>query len=242
MPRIARAIGQQETVSTGEPMANSHPYISGAGNITAIITQLRKNFPTTVTSETIKKLGIASNNESYVINALQFIGLIDEEGKRTDKGHEVLATHDNSEFQGGFGALVRAPYSDLFDTHGDGAWELDRDKLVNYFRKSDKTSDIIGRRQAGVFSALAALAGHAEVSVESTTKPKPKSVTAKSVAKKKVEVITPAEPANIEKASTASFRRDMALTVRIEINLPAGGTQETYGAIFKSIKANLIDE
>jgi hypothetical protein len=37
-------------------------------------------------------------------------------------------------------------------------------------------------------------------------------------------------------------KRDMALTVRIEINLPAGGTQETYDAIFKSIKANLIDE
>lgn len=28
----------------------------------------------------VKKLGLAPNNESYVINALQFIGLIDEEG------------------------------------------------------------------------------------------------------------------------------------------------------------------
>jgi hypothetical protein len=37
-------------------------------------------------------------------------------------------------------------------------------------------------------------------------------------------------------------RRDMALTVRIEINLPAGGSKETYDNIFKSIRANLIDE
>jgi hypothetical protein len=30
------------------------------------------------------------------------------------------------------------------------------------------------------------------------------------------------------------------MTVRIEINLPAEGTPETYDAIFKSIKANLF--
>lgn len=65
----------------------SHPYISGAGNIAQMIGFLRKNFPATVTSDTVKKLQIASNNESYVINALQFIGLMDEEGKRTDIGH-----------------------------------------------------------------------------------------------------------------------------------------------------------
>jgi hypothetical protein len=41
---------------------------------------LRKNFPAAITSDTVKKLGVAPNNESYVINALQLIGVIDEEG------------------------------------------------------------------------------------------------------------------------------------------------------------------
>src|SRR5216684_419618 len=76
----------------------SHPYISGAGNISQMIGFLRKNFPATVNSDTVKKLGVASNNESYVINALQFLGIIDEEGKRTAKGHEVLATHEEDAF------------------------------------------------------------------------------------------------------------------------------------------------
>jgi hypothetical protein len=69
----------------------THPYISGAGNITQMIGYLRKNFPVTVTADTVRKLGLASNNESYVINVLQFLGLIDEEGKRTDIGHEVMS-------------------------------------------------------------------------------------------------------------------------------------------------------
>jgi hypothetical protein len=33
----------------------------------------------------------------------------------------------------------------------------------------------------------------------------------------------------------------MALTVRIEINLPAGGDQSTYDCIFKSIRENLLN-
>ena len=80
----------------------SHPYISGPGNITQMVAFLRKNFPATVTSDTVKKLGLASKNESYVINALQFVGLIDEQGKRTEKGHEVMTTHDDAAFKAAY--------------------------------------------------------------------------------------------------------------------------------------------
>ena len=89
----------------------SHPYISGAGNITQMIGFLRKNFPASVTSDTVKKLGLASKNESYVINVLQFIGLIDEQGKRTDAGHAVMTKHDEAEFQSSFEAIVKSSYS-----------------------------------------------------------------------------------------------------------------------------------
>ena len=58
-------------------MAVTHPYISGPGNITQMVNQLRKSFPQTVNSETVKKLGLAPNNESSVISVLQFINLLD---------------------------------------------------------------------------------------------------------------------------------------------------------------------
>lgn len=74
-------------------MADSHPYISGVGNIAQMVQQLRKSFPKKVTSETVKKLGIASNNESYVINALQFVGLIDPEGNQTESAKKVFSHH-----------------------------------------------------------------------------------------------------------------------------------------------------
>ncbi len=205
---------------------------------------LRKNFPATVTSETVKKFGLASNNESYVINALQFIGAIDEEGKRTEKGHDVFVLGDD-DFPSAFEGLVKEAYSDLFELRGDDAWSLSKKELTSYFRSTDKTSEAIGGRQAAVFITYRALAGHEQSSdkpAPSATKSGP-SVKAKPAAAKKAtgaEMKTATKAT--EKANTNDQRRDMALTVRVEINLPANGTKETYDAIFKSIKANLIDD
>lgn len=223
---------------------SSHPYISGPGNITQMIGFLKKNFPTTVNSETVKKLGLASKNESYVINVLQFLGLIDEQGKRTDAGLDVMTKHDESEFQSSFERIIKTSYTDLFDLRGDDAWTMNKDQLIGYFRGADKTSDIIGGRQAGVFIALRELAGHITDSSQLPTKPKtngnakPKSPAKKAkLAEQKVEEQVAEHPVLI--AASKPQKSDIALTVRIEINLPAEGTQETYDAIFKSIKANL---
>lgn len=223
----------------------SHPYISGAGNIAQMIAYLRKNFPTVVTSETVKKFGLAPQNESYVINALQFIGIIDQEGKRTDPGHDVFVLGDD-EFPKAFEGLVRAAYKDLFDLRGDDAWTMTRTQLTAYFRTADKTSEAIGGRQANVFIVFRNLAGHeqpAETVTVKANKAKPaKASPAKAKTGSTTSIKSPTTKVNGGGGGGGDARRDMALTVRIEINLPAGGSKETYDNIFKSIRANLIDE
>lgn len=222
----------------------SHPYISGAGNIAQMIGFLRKNFPATVTSETVKKFSLASNNESSVINALQFIGIIDTEGKRTQKAHEIFVLGD-AEFSKAFDGLIRSSYKDLFDLRGDDAWKMSKSELTTYFRTTDKTSEVIGERQANVFIMFRGLAGFEVPAVA----PTPKSGSGPKLAKAKVKTPknskgsdVPMPPASATGVTAIDGQRNMALTVRIEINLPAGGSQETYDNIFKSIRANLIDE
>lgn len=124
-------------------MADKHPYNSGTGAVVAAITQLRKSFPAKVSAETIKKLGIAPNNETYIINTLRFLGIIDAEGNKDTKAASVLVQHDESEFQKGFAEIVQAGYQDLFDLHGADAWTASPDKLISFFRNSDHTSDIV---------------------------------------------------------------------------------------------------
>ncbi|UPJ56240.1 DUF5343 domain-containing protein [Bradyrhizobium sp. 192] len=220
----------------------SHPYISGPGNITQMIGFLRKNFPPSVTADTVRKLGLASKNESYVINVLQFLGIIDEAGKRTEIGHKVLTLHDEEQFTPAFGKLVKDAYADLFGIRGDEAWTMSKDDLIGYFRSADKTSEIIGSRQAGVFTALSELSGHS-VGSSTATKVKPTTLSRAKRSSRKIGATASTQPAEAYAATlstTEKSKSEMAFTVRIEINLPAEGTAETYDTIFKSIRANLF--
>lgn len=216
----------------------THPYISGAGNIAQMVTQLRKSFPGTISSETVKKLGLAPNNESYVISVLQFIGVIDVEGKKTPDAAKVFSHHNDEDFSKHFAALVEKAYGSLFELHGNNAWKLDSDELITFFRQSDQTSATIGGRQASTFKVLAGLSGHGDLP---DPKPKKAAKATKSTEPKKAQqAVAPKAPPKADRQQQSNATQGLGLTVRVEINLPADGTKETYDSIFKSIKENLL--
>ncbi|MBY8965202.1 MULTISPECIES: DUF5343 domain-containing protein [Pseudomonadota] len=222
----------------------AHPYISGPGNIATMVRNLRKSFPKSVTSETVKKYGLAPNNESYLINALQFIGLLDDDGNKTEAATKAFSNHKDEAFQKAFADLIKDAYSDLFDLYGDQAWALEIDDLITFFRSSDQTSDAIGRRQANTFKVFAGLAGQADLP-EPRLK-KTKSESSKNASPKKNSTATRNKAPSTSTSgggagSVVSTEKQLGLTVRIEINLPADGDKETYDNIFKSIRENLID-
>lgn len=221
-------------------MATTHPYISGAGNIANMVNHLRNAFPPVVSADTLKKLSIAPKNESYVINALQFTGVIDEEGKQTVKASEVFNLHKDEDFQVGFKAMVKDAYSELFELHGDAAWELEKNDLIGFFRQSDKTSNIIGSRQAAAFIVFKALCGYGEVPITKQTKA-PDSTKKPTSKKKTVTAIAPIIQNKTEKAAIGGSSGEVELSVKIEINLPSDATAETYDNIFQSIRKHLMN-
>lgn len=127
--------------------------------------------------------------------------------------------------------------------HGEHAWVLDNDGLVTFFRQSDQTGEIIGKRQASTFRVLAGLSGHGDLPEVKTPKSQ-KAAKPSTLAKSKPKTSqhsppkenTENSPAQVSLNSGAS----LGLTVRVEINLPADGSKETYDSIFKSIKENLL--
>lgn len=129
----------------------------------------------------------------------------------------------------------------MFALHGDGAWELDTDQLIGFFRGADQTSDVVGRRQASTFQALASFAGHGEVAAPAKPgKPKePKAKQVKPANGKAAKVAV--QPDSGAGAGGNVQPRDVGLTVRIEVNLPAVADQETYDRIFRSIRENLLN-
>jgi hypothetical protein len=226
-------------------VADKHPYFQSPGSFTQLVTHLRRKFPATVNAETLKKLGIAPKNESYHVNTLRFLGLLDDDGNKTDLAATVFNQHRDEDFQSEFAKVLESAYGDLFALHGDGTWDLDRDQLITFFRQADQSSASVGGYQAGAFKCMAALAGHGDVpepkpAKTTTSRPKPKNKAATKKPAVQTAVTQPAtEP--VEPARITSRSQDVGLTVRIEINLPAEGDQETYDRIFKSIREHFID-
>jgi hypothetical protein len=230
-------------------MADKHPYVSGTGVLVQVLDHLKKSFPANFNSEVLKKLGFAPKNESYIINIVRFLRLIDDKGARTNEANKTFTLHDADSFQQAFSDIVRAAYSDLFSLHGEEAWGLNDSKLITFFRQTDQSSQLVGSRQAATFRALAAYAGKVETAA--FQKAKGNNGIAKPGSSKKSKTTSAGAAVGIPptvqtKVDTnaddlGSGNRNLGLTVRIEINLPATGDQETYDKIFKSIRENLLN-
>jgi hypothetical protein len=223
-------------------MATTHPYITSSGPIVSIVAHLRRSFPAVVDAATLRRLGIAPKNESYLVNILRFLGIIDAEGKRTDTASKIFAITEDAKFRKEFSALVKAAYKSLFDDHGEAAWKLDTNTLTTFFRQIDESGGIVGARQANTFRTLSALSGHADIPQPRPSAPGTRPVRPKR-GDKRVKNSKQPGPASERSGSPAepSVGSGFGLTVRIEVNLPAEGDQDTYDKIFQSIRKNLID-
>ena len=227
-------------------MPTNYPYIASTGSIVKVIAHLRRSFPANIDSDVIKRLGLAPKNESYLINIIRFLGLIDGEGKKVEAAAKGFLVHEDSAFQKYLDSVVKGAYKELFDLHGEASWNLGYDKLITFFRQADGSSAVVGQRKAATFATLAAVCGHSELpktkesdgAGSKKTSPRPDRVRAA-----KAPAFAGAVPPMPVQPPTSGSLNDskVGLTVRIEINLPANGTKEVYDSIFQSIRKNLID-
>ena len=229
----------------------NYPYTSGQVAIVQAFSQLRKGFPGKVDAGYLQRFSIAPSNESYVISVLRFLGLIDEDGNRVEDKTDYFFGNDDS-FKSGLEGALRTAYSQLFDEMGHGALDAPKGDLTHWFRASDKTSALVGQRQASTFQTLAALAGHGDLPAarpgiaKKTAAATPDSAAKKTTVRKTTpgkQLEKPGGYASVGASSGNSGGKngqDVGLTVRIEVNLPPGGDADTYDAIFASIKKHLM--
>jgi hypothetical protein len=227
----------------------TYPYISGQTGVVQTFSQLRKGFPSKVDAGYLQRFNIAPSNESYVISILRFLGLIDEDGNRVEDKTQYFFGNDDS-FKSGLEGTLRTAYSQVFDEMGDEALDATKGDLTPWFRASDKTSDLVGQRQASTFQTLAALAGHGDPPAtrsgpaRKTTAATKGSAAKKTAAQKTTPKEQAAKPGGVDGGAGgdggSKNRQDVGLTVRIEVNLPPDGDADTYDAIFASIKKHLM--
>ena len=223
-------------------MAKNYPYIYATSAINDMIAQLRSSFPSSITVNKIKQLGIAPTKERTVVNALQFIGLIDENGEAIADKKALFVIQDNEEFAEAFSKLIKEAYKELFDLYNDLAWTLSDGELVQFFRTADDTSDVTGRRQASLFRVFSALSGKAE-------QPPSRNRKKTNSSKKASDKATPAtnKPTSTKSESPNQMPKQnsvlghLGMSIKIEVNLPSDASEQAYDNIFKSIRTHLID-
>lgn len=221
-------------------MATAFPYTASRGPLVSTINQLRRSFPSQVSASTLRKLGLAPKNESYVINTLRFLGLIDDKGNKVDATTRAFLGKDE-DFAAGLAKLVKKAYAELFDLHRDAAWSLDKVTLTGFFRTADDSTEIVGNRQAGTFMTLAGLAGHAPPALVKASSPRRSSRNVRARDGKNAQNGRAEQKAETQGLSeTKNGPGGFTMAVRIEINLPVSDDQSVYDKIFRSIRANLI--
>lgn len=231
-------------------MANTYPYISSQASLVKAVEQFRKSFPAVVDSALLKRLQIAPGNESYLINILRFLGLIDEGGAKVDSTADAFYGSEDH-FRTGFTALVKNAYGPVFSELGADAWAADKEDLAHWFRMTDKTTELIGGRQAATFLTLAALTGQGAPldtsKVASKVSRKAPSKTSERVPRGETTARQAGSGARSTGGATVvTAGRDslpdpgVALSVKIEINVPAGATADEYDAMFSSIRKHLF--
>ncbi len=224
----------------------SHPYVPSGGILQTAINQFRQSFPVKVDSETLKKLAVASGNENGVINVLKFLELIDDQNQRTEAGKELFTLHNDNEFSENLAKQIEKAYSELFELRSDGAWTADQDELISFFRRSDNTSAVVGKRQAITFQTLSSLSAKRSEEVAARGRYTGRKTTEAGNPKKASEKKDKPDEKTYENKKTGKTddqknHSNIALTVRVEVNLPANASKDAYDHIFASIKKNLID-
>lgn len=165
-----------------------------------------------------------------MINTLQFLKVIDQDGNQIQENTAAFQEQDDEKFQAGFKILVNKAYEQLFHLHGDQAWALDDYNLITFFRQTDKTSETIGKRQANVFKRLAALSGMREQPTKARVP-----VRTASSSERKMSQATSKKPVSNRLVDS------LGMSIKIGIDLPADASKETYENIFKSIREQLLD-
>lgn len=92
---------------------NFAPY-APVSNVTDAITRKRdRGLPSPVTNEVLESIGIPPGNSSRTLQALKFLGLIDDENMQTET-MERMARASSSEYEQVLASIVRSAYGSVF--------------------------------------------------------------------------------------------------------------------------------
>ena len=176
--------------------------------------------------EHLNGLGFSSSNDRAVIPILKDLTFLDAEGRPTQRYRDF---RDRSRSKSVMGDALKDAYGDLFLIRETGISKADRDAIMGKFKSVHGSTDRVAEVQAMTFLALLELADFS-----GSHKP--------SVSEKSTLEIQPSPPMPPLVPPPSTIGKDLSLSYKIEVHLPATRDIETYHAIFKSLREHLLND
>lgn len=132
------------------------PYIPASGFERFLNLARQKSWPT-VDSNTLQANGFSPSLSFYLISGLKFLGLITEDGKRTELLEEITASTSEEELSSILKKVVESAYHDLLETMVLSSTTINQ--IDGYFRRKG-VAPTVATRSARFFIYLANRAGY----------------------------------------------------------------------------------
>lgn len=203
----------------------SRKYLNSVKNLPSIMDKIIEGTaPDKFTTEHLKKIGFSSSNDRAVVGLLKDLGFLSDDGTPTQRYHDFRNSALSKKV---LGEALKEAYSDIFHLN-EKPTPSDRSAIAGLFKSTHNVSDQVAGFMANTFITLLE---KADISSAKAKKNLPDAEEELKKTNHKNEFIQ--EP---------TIPIVPNLRYNIEIHLPATKDIEVYNAIFKSLKAHLIDE
>ncbi len=213
-------------------MALLNQPIQVPGQIANFFAMIREGqAPDKFNREHLMSLGFTSSNHQGFLPLLKGLGFLTPDGTPTQRYREYLDATKSKKIMA---EALREAYGDIFVIKARPS-RADKDLITGKFRSSYNSSEVSADRAASTFLALLDLADETTLYASSASQDAPK---------KKVEQIeVDPESTNPDVRVPDAGRKivNSTLHYNIQIHLPATKDLEVYNAIFKSLRAHILD-
>lgn len=206
------------------------PRMSSIKNLHAILDKIQKAaVPDAFGITFLKDMGFTSSNDRTVIKVLKFLGMLDASGRPQAPYRDFM---DHTKSKRVLAAALRHAYDDLFKSD-KSAHSRSFNDLKGWFKTKTGAGEKVAEKMATTFKSLASYADF-DVPLE-TSHSHSNTKTAVPEAPTSAHPV-PSTPIALSKVSSTSI----GLTYRIEVHLPDTTNMDTFRAIFRAIREELL--
>lgn len=199
------------------------PRMPSVKNLHRILDAIQKAaLPDAFGIDFLKDMGFTSSNDRSVIKVLKFLGMLDASGRPQTPYREFM---DQTRSKGVLGDRMCVAYDDLFRSDKNAHTKSASD-LKGWFKTKTGAGEKVAEKMATTFKALSSYATFDGVKPPAE-RPQEQEV------RPQVEVALPSTPASPGVHS-------LGLTYRIEVHLPDTTNVDTFRAIFRAIREELM--